>query len=221
MKEELYSPRHILIYGGGGHAKSVIDMIRAVGGYTIAGIVDDHLAPGVEVLGVPVLGGGGMLDHLHERGLMMAVNTVGGIGKPEIRVRIFEALDQAGYQFPTFIHPRAFVEPTARLAEGNQVLAMAYIGSDSRVGFGCIINYGAIISHDCALSDYVNLSPGGTLAGGVQVGERTQIGMRATVNLDLSIGCDVRIGNGATIKASVPDGEVVRAGGMWPQRKDQ
>jgi sugar O-acyltransferase (sialic acid O-acetyltransferase NeuD family) len=218
-EEKAFSPYHILVYGGGGHAKSVIDMIRAVGGYLIAGIVDDHLMVGTQVLGVPVLGSSVILDSLHEQGISLAVNTVGGIGKPDVRVKVFEKLDQAGYQFPSLIHPRAFVEPTARIAEGVQILPLAYVGSDSQVGFGCIINYGAIISHDCTLQDYVNLSPGGTLAGGVTVGERAQIGMRATVNLNLTIGAEVRIGNGATIKKDVPDLEIIRAGAVWPARK--
>ena len=218
-EDKTYSPYHILVYGGGGHAKSVIDMIRAVGGYLIAGVVDDHLPAGTQVLGVPVLGSSSMLDSLHEQGISLAVNTVGGIGKPDIRVKIFERLDQAGYTFPSLVHPRAFVEPTARIAEGTQILPMAYVGSDTQIGFGCIINYGAIISHDCVLQDYVNLSPGGTLAGGVKVGERSQIGMRATVNLNLSVGVDVRIGNGATIKKDVPDSEIIRAGVVWPARK--
>lgn len=217
--EKTYSPYHILVYGGGGHAKSVIDMIRAVGGYLIAGIVDDNLIVGTQVLGVPVLGTSEILDILHEQGISLAVNTVGGIGKPDTRVKVFEKLDQAGYEFPSMIHPRAFVEPTARVAEGTQILPMAYVGSNSQIGFGCIINYGAIISHDCVLQDYVNLSPGGTLAGGVTVGERSQIGMRATVNLNLNIGTEVRIGNGATIKKDVPDFEVIRAGAVWPARK--
>jgi sugar O-acyltransferase (sialic acid O-acetyltransferase NeuD family) len=218
MNVERFSPYHILVYGGGGHAKSVIDMIRAVGGYLIAGIVDDNLPLGTQVLGVPVLGDVNHLDELHDRGIDLAVNTVGGIGNPEVRVKVFERLDQAGYRFPSLVHPRAMVEPTARIAEGNQVLAMAYVGSDSQVGFGCIINYGAIISHDCILADYVNLSPGGTLAGGVKVGERSQIGMQATVNLNLSVGCNVRIGNGATVKKDVPDDTMIRAGAVWPAR---
>jgi acetyltransferase EpsM len=219
MNEERFSPYSILIYGGGGHSKSVIDLIRALGGFPIAGIIDDELPAGTPVMDVPILGGSSCLDELHDRGIKLAVNAVGGIGRPDVRIKVFERLDQAGYEFPTLVHPRAFIEPTAKLAEGVQVMAMAYVGSDSRIGFGSVINYGAIISHDCILSDYVNLSPGATLAGGVQVGERSQIGMRATVNLDLTVGCDVRIGNGATVKKDVPDNEVVRAGTIWPAKK--
>ncbi len=213
---ERYSPFHVLIYGGGGHAKSVIDMIRALGGYPIAGIIDDGLPEGSAIMGVSVLGGQNKLDELHDLGIKLAVNSIGGIGNPDIRVKVFERLDQAGYVFPTFIHPRAFVEPTAKIAEGTQVMALAYIGSESLIGFGCVINYGAIVSHDCQLADYVNLSPGSALAGGVKIGERSQVGMNATINLDISIGHDVRIGNGATVKKDVANNSVIHAGEVFP-----
>ncbi len=216
MIDSEYPSDELLVFGGGGHAKSVIDMIRAIGKFRIVGIVDDHMDAGSLVLGVPVLGGADLLDEYRQRGVKLAVNTVGGIGKPEIRVQIYNRLRDAGYQFPTLVHPKAFVEPTAILEDGTQVLPLAYIGSDSRIGFGCIINYGAIVSHDCDLAACVNLSPGATLAGGVHVGDRSQIGMRATINLDLFVGSDVRIGNGATVKKNVPDGTIIKAGSIWP-----
>lgn len=218
MTEVRYGPEHLLVYGGGGHAKSVIDLVRLAGRFTIAGILDDNPDIGSEVMGVAVLGGSDLLPVLRERGLLYAVNTVGGIGRPAIRVDVFIRLREAGYEFPSLVHPRAFVEANAQLEPGAQVMAMAYVGSESRIGFGSIVNYGAIISHDCILGETVNISPGGTLAGNVTVGQRTQIGMRATVNLGVKVGCDVRIGNGATVKKDVPDGTIIRAGEVWPPR---
>ena len=217
--EKTYSPYHILVYGGGGHAKSVIDMIRAVGGYLIAGIVDDNLIAGTQVLGVPVLGTSEILDILHEQGISLAVNTVGGIGKPDTRVKVFEKLDQAGYEFPSMIHPRAFVEPTARVAEGTQILPMAYVGSDSQIGFGCIINYGAIISHDCAAARLCQSLAWRNTGWWSHRGRTLTNWYAGNRKPEFNIGTEVRIGNGATIKKDVPDFEVIRAGAVWPARK--
>ncbi|HWQ84343.1 MAG TPA: biotin/lipoyl-containing protein [Anaerolineales bacterium] len=47
----------VIIYGGGGHAKALIDVIRAMGVYRIAGVLDDNPSVQGEILGVPVLGG--------------------------------------------------------------------------------------------------------------------------------------------------------------------
>ena len=109
MAGKKYSSGHILIYGGGGHAKSVIDLIRANGAYHIAGIVDDGLEVSSQVMGIPVLGGGSILDSLAEQGLELAVNAVGGIGAPEKRIAVFEKLKLSGFAFPNLIHPRLSV----------------------------------------------------------------------------------------------------------------
>jgi sugar O-acyltransferase (sialic acid O-acetyltransferase NeuD family) len=206
----------ILIYGGGGHGKSLIDLIRSLGGYQIIGVIDDGLAEGEQVLGVPLLGGAGVLPELQRRGVRLAANAVGGIGNLASRVRVFNKLAETGFVCPVLIHPTAYVEPSAQLSAGVHVFPHAYIGSQAQIGFGCIVNTGAIVSHDCVLGDYANISPGAMLAGEVQLGRGVLVGMGATLNLRVKVGAGARIGNGATVKEDVPDNGVVRAGGVWP-----
>jgi sugar O-acyltransferase (sialic acid O-acetyltransferase NeuD family) len=209
-------PGVLVIYGGGGHAKSLIELIQAEGKYQVAGILDDHLPVNSKVLNIPVLGGNELLLRLKVKGIGQVVNAVGGIGDITPRLRIYAAIKAAGLQVPTVVHPRAYIEASAALQAGQQVFFNAYIGSDVKVGFGCIINTGAILSHDCVLGDYVNISPGAILAGAVQVGERTLIGMGVTINLGVKIGDGARIGNSAVVKADVPANGIVRAGTIWP-----
>ncbi len=209
-------PVKIIIYGGGGHAKSLIDLIRAEGKYQIAAILDDGITAGTCILGVPVLGGGEQLGSLRRQGIGKAVNAVGGIGSIQPRLAVYQKIKDAGFTCVTVIHPRAFVEPTARVSEGCQLFFNSYIGSDATIGFGSIVNTGAIISHDCVLGDYVNISPGAILAGAVTIGERTLVGMGVTINLGVKIGAGVRIGNSAVVKADVPENGIVRAGAIWP-----
>ncbi len=211
-----FDPAALVIYGGGGHGKSLIELVRLLKSYQLVGVVDDGLPAGSEVLGVPVLGGKEALGDLYRRGVRLAVNAVGGIGNLGSRLQVFDTLAQAGFSCPVVVHPTAFVEASARLASGVQVFPHAYIGSSVQVGFGSIINTGAIISHDCRLEEAANLSPGAILAGAVQVGARVLIGMGVTVNLEVKVGTGARIGNGATIKADVPAGTIVKAGSTWP-----
>jgi acetyltransferase EpsM len=212
-----YKPNDLIIYGGGGHGKALIDLIRSLGTYAIVGIVDDGLPVGSIIMGVPVLGSSSVLRESLRRGLRLAANAVGGIGNITSRITVFERLVEVGFSCPTLIHPAAFFEPSSSLADGVQVMPHAYVGSETRVGFGAIINTGTIVSHDCVLGDYSNLSPGAILAGEVRIGRATLIGMGVTVNLRVQIGENVRIGNGATVKQDVPDGAVVRAGSTWPE----
>ncbi len=211
-------PTTLIIYGGGGHAKALIELIRAEGKYTVHGILDDGLPAGSQVLDIPVLGNASLLPELRRKGIGLAVNAVGGIGNIAPRLRVYENLRSGGFQCPTVIHPRAYIEPSARIGEGGQIFFNAYIGSEVTIGFGCIINTGAIVSHDCQLSDYVNLSPGAILAGNVSVDERTLIGMGVTVNLNVQVGAGSRVGNSAVVKEDVPENGIVRAGAVWPEK---
>jgi acetyltransferase EpsM len=210
-------PNSIMVYGGGGHGKALIDLIRSLATFSIVGIVDDGIPAGATIMGVPVISGSASLAKLRGQGLQFAANAVGGIGNITSRVKVFERLVEAGYTCPTLVHPTAFIEPSATLAEGVQVMPHAYVGSEASLGFGAIVNTGAIVSHDCVLGEYANLSPGAILAGEVSVGDATMVGMGVTVNLRVRIGNRARIGNGATIKQDVPDGGVVRAGTIWPE----
>jgi sugar O-acyltransferase (sialic acid O-acetyltransferase NeuD family) len=212
-----FDPTAIVIFGGGGHGKSLIDLLRSLGSYRIHGILDDRLPAGGAIMGVPILGGSDALPELRARGVRLAANAVGGIGNIAVRVKVFRKLEGAGFVCPTLIHPAAFVEPSAVLSPGVQVFPHAYIGSEARVGFGTIVNTGAIISHDCVIGEYVNISPGAILAGAVQVGSGSLVGMGVTINLEVSVGSGARIGNGATVKTGVPDRGVVRAGAVWPE----
>jgi sugar O-acyltransferase (sialic acid O-acetyltransferase NeuD family) len=211
-----YDPNSIIVYGGGGHGKSLIDLIRVLGIYSIVGIVDDGIQNGTNIMGVPILGGANILGHLFESGIHMAANAVGGIGNITTRVKVFDSLSQAGFSCPILMHPTAFVEPSAILSDGVQIMPHAYVGSEARLGFGAIINTGAIVSHDCTLGAYANLSPGAILAGEVSIGDGVLVGMGVTVNLQVKIGKHARIGNGATVKQDVPEGRIVHAGTVWP-----
>jgi len=211
----------ILVYGGGGHAKSVMEIILQGGRYAIAGIVDDGMPAGESVLGISVLGQRARLADLTAAGVKLAANGVGGILDINVRVRLFELLESAGFAFPALVHPRATVEPSASVAEGVQVFANAYVGSEARLEPRCMVNTNAVVSHDCVVGAYTHIAPGALLAGHVHVGERTLVGMGVTTAIGVRIGSGVRVGNGAILLADVPDRTIIQAGRFWTGKKDQ
>jgi sugar O-acyltransferase (sialic acid O-acetyltransferase NeuD family) len=216
-----YDRTALVIYGGGGHGKSLIDLIRAAGHFELVGVIDDNLNPGTDVMGLSVLGGGDLLGDLAARGVQQAVNAVGGVGNVVSRVEVFRRLHQSGFQCPTVIHPSSVIEPSAHLSDAVQVMPRAYVGSETHVGYGSIVNTAAVVSHDCQVGSYVNLAPGALIAGGVEIGDRCLVGMGVTINLEVRVGQDALIGNGATVKRDVPEGAVVRAGSIWPPRESE
>ncbi|MDY6846442.1 MAG: biotin/lipoyl-containing protein, partial [Chloroflexota bacterium] len=49
--------KRLLVYGAGGHGRSLVALIRELGGYEIIGFLDDGYEVGKEVYGLKVLGG--------------------------------------------------------------------------------------------------------------------------------------------------------------------
>lgn len=206
----------LVIYGGGGLSKMIIESVRVLGVYEIVGVVDDSMAKGTDVIGSPVLGGAEILPELYQQGIRTAVNSVGGIGDYKVRLKVFHTLADAGFICPPIVHPTAHVDPSARLQAGVLVLAQSYVSGSARIGMGSLINNSVVISHDCEAGVCTNFSPGAMIAGDAVIGDFSQIGMNATVNIGVHVGRECLIGNGATVKKDVPDGTRVFAGQIWP-----
>jgi sugar O-acyltransferase (sialic acid O-acetyltransferase NeuD family) len=211
----------LVMYGAGGHSKTIIEMIRQLDEFTIAGIVDDNPAlTGTRMWDHPVFGTRVVLSKLRSQGVELAVNGVGSILDINVRVRIFERLEQAGFRFPSLVHPRATIEASARVDEGVQVFAGAYVGSETILNSRCMINTNAVVSHECEVGAYTHIAPGALLAGLVKVGSRTLIGMGVTTAIGIKIGSGVRVGNGANLLADVPDNTIIQAGRFWTGRAE-
>ncbi len=212
-----FDPTRVIIYGGGGLSKMIVETVRATGMYQIVGIIDDSMPKDSNVIGSPVLGGEDMLDDLYQDGIRMAVNSVGGIGDYSVRLSVFERLAAKGFVCPAIVHPTAFIDQSAILEAGVLVLAQSYVSGKAIVGMGTLINNTVVVSHDNVLGVCTNLSPGAKLAGDVILEDFVQVGMNATVNIGVRVGKESMIGNGATVKKDVPPGTRVYAGSIWPK----
>lgn len=184
----------IIIIGGGGHAKVLIDCLEQENQYKIAYVVDDNLDL-YDVLGYRIH----PRHHLHS---FSNLSLIIAIGNAATRKKIADAYDA---RFVTTIHPSAIFSKYAKLGEGSQIFAGAIVNAGATIGKHCIINTGAIVEHDCLIHDFVHLSPSSSLAGGVTVGSSTHIGIGATVIENITIGSNVIIGAGAVVVDDIPD----------------
>jgi UDP-perosamine 4-acetyltransferase len=199
-----------VILGGGGHARVVIEALRAEGRLEPAAIVDaDPARKGTAIFGVPVVGGDAELPALRAAGVTHAVAGVGGVRDNAPRHRLLEAARAAGFHPAGVIHPSAMVSPSARLAPSVQVLAGAVIGPEAQLADGVVVNTRAVVEHDCRIGEYAHIASGAVLAGTVTVGPLAHIGAGAVVRQKISIGRGAVIGAGAAVVKDVADGDVV------------
>ena len=186
---------HIIVIGGGGHAKVVIDCIRSAGD-TVAGILDDSLAVGGTVLHIPVLGKTEDYMHFADKKFIVA------IGNNAVRRRLAENMDVEWY---TAVHPRATVSQYAKLGKGSVVMPGAVINAGANIGNHCIINTGAVVEHDNRIGDYVHISPAAPLGGTVAVGDSTHVGIGASVKNNITICGGCTIGAGAVVVKDITE----------------
>ena len=187
----------MLIYGSGGHAKVVLDCIKANKRF-IDGVFDDFTDE-KEFLKYPILGKYNP-DNLLEIPIIIAV------GNNKIRKELSISLN---HKFEKIVHPSAIVSQYSGVGEGSVIFHNSVIQAGSVIGKHCIINTSATIDHDNELADFVHISPNATLSGTVKVGEGTWIGSNATIVNNITIGKWCVIGAGAVITKDIPDHSLV------------
>jgi UDP-perosamine 4-acetyltransferase len=180
----------VLVLGAGGHARPVIEALRATGA-EILGLLDD--AEGGPLLGVPRLGPIAALAAHAAAGL----GAVVAIGDNATRGRLGALCRAQGLALPALVHPSALVSPSARIEEGAQVMARAVIGPLAVIGALALVNTGAIVEHDATVEEAAHVAPGAVLCGFVRIGARALVGAGAVLQPGVVVGPDARIAGGA------------------------
>lgn len=189
------------IYGAGGHAKVIAEMMESLH-LNLVAAVDKNL------LRTELLGKYPVHLSLSKLALSSKDSIIIAVGNNSYRKRIAE--DELYHAvFATIIDRNAIVSKYAEIDHGTVVMPGATINVDTQVGKHCIVNTNASIDHDCVLEDYVHISPNASLAGNILVGEGTHIGIGATVIQGVNIGRWCTIGAGAVIIKDIPDGATV------------
>jgi len=176
--------RPLILVGGGGHCKSVIDVAESAG-YTILGILDRPEEVGKRVLSYEVIGTDDEMTEYKDQAEFLV--TVGQIKSPDLRIKLHRMLDEAGCKLATVISPMAHVSKHATIGEGTVVMHQAIANADAKVGRGCIINTFANIEHDAVVGDYCHISTGAMINGGAEIAEGTFIGSQSVVNQGIKI----------------------------------
>lgn len=183
------------LYGASGHAKVIIDILKA-NHELIEALFDDNVS----------------LTHLFDYPVLRPFEVLGpliiSIGDNRIRCDIAKMLS---VEYGRAIHPLSIVSQTTKISEGSVVMQGAIIQSCVSIGKHSIINTGASVDHDCTISDYVHISPHSTLCGNVYVGEGTLIGAGTTITPGVRIGSWSIIGAGSVVTKDIPD-HVLAAG---------
>ena len=199
----------ILLIGGGGHARSCIDVIETENQFEIAGVVEKNNAESNINLGYPVIGTDNDLESLRKK-YDFALVTVGQVRSPNTRIKLYNNLKELDFTLPDIISPYAYVSKHAIIAEGSIIMHGAIINTNARIGINCIINNKALVVHDAVISSHCHIATGAIVNGEVEVGDESFIGSGSTTKECISIGDKVLIGAGVVLKKDVSSNRVIK-----------
>ena len=169
----------IILVGGGGHCKSVIDVIEQEAQFEIAGIIDKPEFLGSKILGYTVIGNDFDLKSLAKK-YNNALITVGQLKSALLRIELYDLVIKAGFSLPSIISPSAYISKHSKIGNGTVVMGNVIVNANTSIGDNCIINSKALIEHDCLISDHCHISTNAIINGGVKIGHSCFIGSNAT-----------------------------------------
>lgn len=197
---------NLVLLGGGGHCKSVLDSAIRMNAFDKIVITDPTITPGTKVFGSEVVGNDECLAELFKQGFDKAFITVGSVGINPLREELESKAAEIGFEFPVIIDPTALVSDSVSIGVGTFVGKGVIVNADATIGKHCIINTGSIIEHECIIGDYSHISVGAVLCGRVSVGRRCMIGAGSTIIQGLEICGDCVVGAGSVVNKDLPSG---------------
>lgn len=183
--------KNLILVGGGGHCKSVIDVAESAG-YNILGILDMPEDVGKPVLNYKVIGTDNEIPLYVDKAEF--VISVGFIKNPATRIKLYNKVKEAGGKLATIIASTAHVSKYSTIGEGTVVMHQAFINAGAHIGANCIINTFCNVEHDAQIGDQCHISTGTMVNGDCKIGDRCFIGSQSVLANGIELGDDIIVG---------------------------
>ena len=191
----------IILVGGGGHCKSVIDVLVDSQEFKIIGILDMKDKVGTNLLGFPIIGTDEDIPKLVIKYKHFHI-TIGHIFSNVKRVNLYHSIESLGGSFPIIKAYDAHISNYALISPGTFIGHKAVINAGAEVGCNCIINTGAVIEHDTILGNHSHISTCVTVNADCQVGEGSFLSSHVVINRGVKIPPESRIYSGSIVTKS-------------------
>ncbi|MFY1636630.1 acetyltransferase [Solwaraspora sp. WMMB335] len=205
--------RDLLIIGAGGFARETAAAVAAINAaapgaplWRLRGFLDDDPAlHGTQRVGVPVLGGTGLVDDLPDAAVVICV---GNPRNYRSRQRLVQRLGLPARRYATLVHPAARIGTGCTVGPGSVLLAGVDLTAEVRVGAHVAVMPQVVLTHDDVVEPFATIASGVRLGGGAVLGEGAYVGAGALLREGVAVGAWAQIGMGSVVLRDVPAGEV-------------
>ncbi len=199
--------RKLIIFGGGGHCNSCIDVILAEKKFKIDFIVDESIKNSKKIdFNIKSLAY--FKKYLKKTDQLFV--GVGLIKNAIKRLKLIKKLEKYNLGFAKIISPYSVISKNSNIFDGTIVMHNCVINSNVNIMQHTIINTSSIIEHDALIGKNCHISTGAIINGGSKVGDNTFVGSGTIVHQNIEIGSNCLIGAGKVIKKNVPSNKVIK-----------
>ena len=201
--------KKVLIMGGKGPAVVIANAIDhankiGYGEYQCAGFINDFEE---EIDGYKVFGKFSDIHRLLDQGYYF-INTLYKMGAQKKRVEMFNTLGIPDERLATFIHPLAYISPSAELGPGCVMMPGATLSAKTKLGKCCLLMANSSVGHDNNIGDFNFFTANSCLGSYITTGYSVWFGLNCTIRGKLKIGNRASIGIGAVLTKDVGDDEI-------------
>lgn len=199
--------RRLVVVGAGGFGRETLDVVAALGGFTLLGVLDDAPSPT-------------NLERLQRRGIAHLGSVddwladgddaeyVIAIGQPALRRTLVGRFGDR--TAATLVHPSAGIGSVAAIGRGGIVCAGVQVSTNVQLGTHVQLNPNTTIGHDAVLHDFVSINPAATISGECVIASGALVGAGAVVLQGLTVGPDAVVGAAACVVRDVPAATTVK-----------
>jgi sugar O-acyltransferase (sialic acid O-acetyltransferase NeuD family) len=177
----------ILIFGCGGHSRSVASVLLASDASADLVFVDPRARPGEKIYGFAVVSD----PPLEESRYFFA------LGDNSARKEQYDKIGAA--RLISIVSSHACIGHEVRFGKGLFIGNFCHIGPEVAIGDNTIINNGAFIEHEVSIGSHSHVAPNATISGRCQMGDLVFIGVGAVVKDGIKICSNVTVGAGAVV----------------------
>jgi sugar O-acyltransferase (sialic acid O-acetyltransferase NeuD family) len=188
----------LLIVGAGGMARCVyswlLDDIKNKNNLHIGGFLSDY-PHDLDSYSYPKKIVGNIHDYEPKKDELLVFAIMLPMDKKKVLTRLL----QKGASFYSLIHPSAIIGSNVKIGVGCVVAPNCVITSDVNIGDFVFLSISVNIGHSIKIGDYVSINGWAGVAGNVTIGDGVLLGVGSTIIPKRHIGENATIGAGSVV----------------------
>ena len=183
--------RKIVIWGCGGHSRSVADVILFNEPAAILVFIDDFARRDEEIFGFPVV----------KNFPAEPYHCFLAIGDNARRKKRFDLVGRSN--LISVVSDNAYIGRNCKIDIGCFVAHSCHIGPEAIIGKNTILNTASVVEHEAVIGQHCHIGPNATVSGRTKIGDLVFVGVGATVIDNVNICSNTVIGAGATVTKDI------------------